>query len=64
MHTCVAEADGDLKCEAGACWEDVNQTLKDKAIPLFFPVSIHTIDIQLLMTTVITNARLILDQGP
>jgi D-lactate dehydrogenase (cytochrome) len=32
------EADGDLTCQSGARWEDVNQALKDKGIPLFFPV--------------------------
>lgn len=31
--------DGDLTCQSGARWEDINQTLKDKNIPLFFPVS-------------------------
>ena len=36
---CVTEADGDLVCQAGARWEDINQVLKDKGIPLFFPVS-------------------------
>jgi hypothetical protein len=33
------EADADLICEAGARWEDINQILQDKGIPLFFPVS-------------------------
>ena len=33
------EADGDLRCQAGARWEDINETLKEKGIPLFFPVS-------------------------
>lgn len=32
------EGDGDLVCQSGARWEDINQTLKDKGIPLFFPV--------------------------
>jgi FAD/FMN-containing dehydrogenase len=32
------EADGDLRCQPGAKWEDINNTLKDKGIPLFFPV--------------------------
>ena len=35
----VLEADGDLTCQAGARWEDINQELKNKGIPLFFPVS-------------------------
>ncbi|CAK5264311.1 unnamed protein product [Mycena citricolor] len=30
--------DSDLICQAGARWEDINQTLKEKGIPLFFPV--------------------------
>jgi len=34
-----SEADGDLICQAGARWEDINNTLKEKGIPLFFPVS-------------------------
>lgn len=32
------EADGDLRCQAGARWEDINHVLKEKGIPLFFPV--------------------------
>jgi D-lactate dehydrogenase (cytochrome) len=35
----LKEADADLICEAGARWEDINQTLQDMGIPLFFPVS-------------------------
>lgn len=31
--------DSDLICQSGARWEDINQTLKTKGIPLFFPVS-------------------------
>ena len=34
------EADGDLTCQSGARWEDINQALRDKGIPLFFPVSL------------------------
>lgn len=34
----IHEADGDLICQAGARWEDVNQTLKDRGVPLFFPL--------------------------
>ncbi|KAF5357816.1 hypothetical protein D9756_001674 [Leucocoprinus leucothites] len=30
--------DSDLICQPGARWEDVNQTLKTKGIPLFFPL--------------------------
>ncbi|KAL5511402.1 DLD1_1 [Sanghuangporus vaninii] len=34
----VDEADGDLVCQAGARWEDINLTLKERGIPLFFPL--------------------------
>ncbi|KAF8894489.1 FAD-linked oxidase-like protein [Infundibulicybe gibba] len=34
----INEADSDLVCQAGARWEDINQTLKDRGIPLFFPL--------------------------
>ncbi|KAI0928260.1 hypothetical protein AcW1_005561 [Taiwanofungus camphoratus] len=34
----IHEKDGDLVCQSGARWEDINQTLKDKGIPLFFPL--------------------------
>ncbi|KAF9001885.1 D-lactate dehydrogenase cytochrome oxidoreductase [Cyathus striatus] len=30
--------DSDLICQAGTRWEDINQTLKEKGIPLFFPL--------------------------
>ncbi|KAM6490032.1 FAD-linked oxidase-like protein [Amanita muscaria] len=30
--------DGDLVCQAGAGWMDINETLKEKGIPLFFPI--------------------------
>lgn len=33
------ENDGDLVCQSGARWEDINVALKEKGIPLFFPVS-------------------------
>ena len=33
------EDDGDLLCQAGARWEDINSSLKERGIPLFFPVS-------------------------
>jgi hypothetical protein len=36
-----AETDGDLSCQSGARWEQINDTLRDKDIPLFFPVSAH-----------------------
>ncbi|KAG6333829.1 hypothetical protein ID866_5261 [Astraeus odoratus] len=34
----INEADGDLTCQAGARWEDINDILKEKGIPLFFPL--------------------------
>ncbi|KAG9318167.1 D-lactate dehydrogenase cytochrome oxidoreductase [Chiua virens] len=34
----INEADGDLRCQAGARWEDINRVLKEKGIPLFFPL--------------------------
>ncbi|KDQ60603.1 hypothetical protein JAAARDRAFT_55331 [Jaapia argillacea MUCL 33604] len=34
----IHENDGDLVCQSGARWEDINETLKDKGIPLFFPL--------------------------
>ncbi|KAI0683633.1 D-lactate dehydrogenase cytochrome oxidoreductase [Cytidiella melzeri] len=34
----IHETDGDLVCQAGARWEDINATLKEKGIPLFFPL--------------------------
>ncbi|KAJ7789403.1 D-lactate dehydrogenase cytochrome oxidoreductase [Mycena olivaceomarginata] len=34
----INEADSDLICQSGTRWEDINQTLKDKGIPLFFPL--------------------------
>lgn len=36
------EADGDLVCQSGVGWEQVNETLKEEGIPLFFPVSFLT----------------------
>ncbi|KAF8133198.1 D-lactate dehydrogenase cytochrome oxidoreductase [Boletus edulis] len=32
------ETDGDLQCQAGARWDDINRVLKEKGIPLFFPL--------------------------
>ena len=32
------EEDGDLVCQAGARWDEINRTLEEKGIPLFFPV--------------------------
>ncbi|KAG8729026.1 hypothetical protein FRC12_021307, partial [Ceratobasidium sp. 428] len=34
----INEADSDLVCQAGASWVDINATLKEKGIPLFFPL--------------------------
>ncbi|KAL0947531.1 hypothetical protein HGRIS_013628 [Hohenbuehelia grisea] len=34
----INEADSDLICQSGTRWEDVNQTLAQKGIPLFFPL--------------------------
>ncbi|KAL5519872.1 hypothetical protein ACEPAG_1532 [Sanghuangporus baumii] len=34
----INEADSDLVCQPGAKWMDINETLKKKGIPLFFPL--------------------------
>ncbi|THU76592.1 D-lactate dehydrogenase cytochrome oxidoreductase [Dendrothele bispora CBS 962.96] len=34
----INEADSDLVCQSGAKWEDINQTLHEKGLPLFFPL--------------------------
>ncbi|EIN11736.1 hypothetical protein PUNSTDRAFT_119000 [Punctularia strigosozonata HHB-11173 SS5] len=34
----IHEADSDLVCQPGARWVDINQMLKEKGIPLFFPL--------------------------
>jgi len=34
----INEADSDLVCQAGARWDDINETLREKGIPLFFPL--------------------------
>ncbi|KAG6850259.1 hypothetical protein H0H93_015811 [Arthromyces matolae] len=34
----IHEADSDLVCQPGAKWMDINDTLRDKGIPLFFPL--------------------------
>ena len=34
----VSEADGDVTVEAGVKWEDLNEYLAEKKIPLFFPL--------------------------
>ncbi|KAI0362722.1 D-lactate dehydrogenase cytochrome oxidoreductase [Trametes cingulata] len=34
----IHEDDSDLVCQAGVRWEDINSTLKEKGIPLFFPL--------------------------
>ena len=45
------EADGDLRCQAGAQWEDINRVLKEKGIPLFFPVSLFRTSDQQRLTS-------------
>ncbi|KAK2467017.1 hypothetical protein APHAL10511_001275 [Amanita phalloides] len=34
----INEADSDLACQAGARWDDINEILRSKGIPLFFPI--------------------------
>ncbi|KAJ3827253.1 FAD-linked oxidase-like protein [Lentinula raphanica] len=34
----IHEADSDLVCQPGACWSDINDALREKKIPLFFPL--------------------------
>ncbi|KAJ1307473.1 hypothetical protein OPQ81_001572 [Rhizoctonia solani] len=34
----INEADSDLVCQAGTPWMEINATLKEKGIPLFFPL--------------------------
>ncbi|KAG6910090.1 hypothetical protein DXG01_013142 [Tephrocybe rancida] len=34
----IHEADSDLVCQPGAKWMDINDTLQEKGIPLFFPL--------------------------
>ncbi|KAA1477039.1 hypothetical protein DENSPDRAFT_844194 [Dentipellis sp. KUC8613] len=34
----IDEADGDLTCQSGTRWEDINDALAQKGIPLFFPL--------------------------
>ncbi|KAF9472982.1 hypothetical protein BDN70DRAFT_817879 [Pholiota conissans] len=34
----IHEDDSDLVCQPGARWMDINETLKEKGIPLFFPL--------------------------
>lgn len=38
--TVLIEADADVVLQPGVKWEDLNQALADKKIPLFFPVSL------------------------
>ena len=35
-----SEEDSDLVCQPGAGWMEINETLKEKGIPLFFPVRV------------------------
>ncbi|KAF9646840.1 hypothetical protein BDM02DRAFT_3252840 [Thelephora ganbajun] len=34
----IHEEDGDLICQAGARWDEINRILEEKGIPLFFPL--------------------------
>ncbi|KAF9264547.1 hypothetical protein L218DRAFT_998520 [Marasmius fiardii PR-910] len=34
----IHEADSDLVCQPGIGWVEINETLKEKGIPLFFPI--------------------------
>ncbi|CAA7271299.1 unnamed protein product [Cyclocybe aegerita] len=34
----IHEADSDLVCQPGARWMEINETLKEKGVPLFFPI--------------------------
>ena len=38
LSSVLAEEDSDLVCQPGVGWMEINQTLKEKGIPLFFPV--------------------------
>lgn len=54
------EADGDLTCQSGARWEQINDTLKDNNIPLFFPVSAPPgVGLQTLMSGSLTQAQVL-----
>jgi D-lactate dehydrogenase (cytochrome) len=35
---CLSEEDSDLICQPGVGWTEINEVLKEKDIPLFFPV--------------------------
>ena len=37
---CFSEEDSDLVCQPGVGWMEINETLKEKGIPLFFPVRV------------------------
>ncbi|KIM54904.1 hypothetical protein SCLCIDRAFT_1221517 [Scleroderma citrinum Foug A] len=34
----INESDADVVCQAGVAWNDLNETLREKGIPLFFPL--------------------------
>jgi hypothetical protein len=42
MAYLFTEADSDMICQAGARWDDINITLAEKGIPLFFPVRLRS----------------------
>jgi hypothetical protein len=37
-NSTLSEEDSDLVCQPGIGWMEINETLKEKGIPLFFPV--------------------------
>ena len=37
----VVEADADVVLQPGVKWEDLNETLAGKGVPLFFPVNLQ-----------------------
>lgn len=57
-----SEEDSDLVCQPGAKWMDINETLKEKGIPLFFPVNFLTLIC--LFYHNLTAARLKIDPAP
>ncbi|KAH9057494.1 FAD-binding domain-containing protein [Lactarius vividus] len=59
----IHEEDSDLVCQPGVGWMEINQTLKEKGIPLFFPVRANiTRTSQLLQRLSVSNVQL--DPGP
>ena len=56
-HNVISEADGDMVVQSGITWEEVNNTLAERNIPLFFPVSRSYL-------TIINADETKLDPGP